>query len=256
MIDLHSHILPSIDDGAKNWEESIRMAKEAVKDGIHTIVATPHHQNIYINPKENVLELVEEMNYRLQAEEIPLTILPGHETRIFGDFLTDLKQDKILTINSNNKYVFLELPSIKVPPFIEQLVFDIQLAGFIPIIPHPERNEDISENPIKIYQLVKRGVLTQITAGSLLGDFGKKVQKFTLELVDANLVHFLATDTHGVKGRRSVKLKEAYQLLEKNSGRMLVDQFKTNAEKVIQGKDLYVEIPNRIVRKKKMFRLF
>lgn len=257
MIDLHSHILPGVDDGAKDLGESLAMAKEAVVDGVHTIVATPHHQiGMHINNRNDVIDQVTLLNKRVKEEGLELTILPGAEIHAYGNLVSDLKKGKLLTINDKHKYIFIEFPHDRVPIGAEQLIFEIQLAGYVPIIPHPERNRDIRENPIKIYQLVKKGALTQITAASLLGFFGKKVHRFTLEMIDTNLTHLLATDAHRAVGHRGVKLREAYEVLRDFGGSSLVEQFQSNAESVIQGKDLYVDIPNKIARKKKILGLF
>lgn len=148
MIDIHCHILPGIDDGPKTIEESILMAKEAVNQGINTIIATPHHRNnSYVNEKESILRIVREFNEILQNEQIPLEILPGQETRIFGEILEDYKKEEILTLNNSN-YLFIEFPTSTVPRYAERLLYDIQLEGLIPIIVHPERNKEILENPI------------------------------------------------------------------------------------------------------------
>lgn len=254
MIDLHNHILPMIDDGAKNWDDAISMAKEAVQNGIEIIVATPHHQNgVYANKAHAVLNIMNELNEKLQAEKIPLTVYPGNETHIYVDFVEDLKTNQFFTINNNKKYVYLELPFGDVPRFAEQLVYDIQLAGFIPIIPHPERNEDIRSNPMKLYQLVNAGALTQITSGSLLGNFGKDIQKFTYDLIDNNLTHMLATDAHTAIGGRGINLKSAYNALEEFAGVVLTNQFKDNTKRIFYGKDVYVDMPSKIVKKKKFF---
>ncbi len=257
MIDLHSHILPSLDDGARHWEEAITMAKQAVQDGIKTVVATPHHQNgIYFNDSSIVLDTIKEFNRRLEHENIPLTVVPGHETHIYVDFVKDLRSDNLLTLNSNNKYILLELPFKEVPRITEQLVYDIQLAGYIPIIPHPERNMEFQENPMKLYQLVKRGALTQTTSASLLGNFGKEVQKFTFEIIEHHLVHMIATDAHHSKGHRGFQLKDGYKALENFGGLRLAEQFKENVVKVFNGNDIYVDSPVKIHRKKKIFGIF
>lgn len=178
MIDIHCHILPGIDDGAKNIEDSLNMARAAVKQGIHTIIATPHHQNSkYLNPKEDILLKVSELNEAIQEENISITILPGQETRIYGEILEDYNNNEILPLNHSN-YLFIELPSGHVPRYTQQLLYDIQLQGLIPIIVHPERNQEIIERPEILFQFVEKGALTQVTAASISGAFGKKLKNF------------------------------------------------------------------------------
>ncbi len=256
MIDVHSHILPKVDDGAIDWVESIIMAKIAVANGIKGIIATPHHRNgVYDNTKKNIVKKVNELNLLLKRENIPVHVFPGNETQIYDNFIKDLKNDQFLTLNDNKKYVLVELPYYEVPKSIEQLIFGIQLEGYIPIIPHPERNEEIRNNPLKIYQLVKKGALIQITSSSLLGVFNKDIQKFAFQLIDHNLAHLIATDAHKAYGGRKYNLKEAYYMLEKYVGEDIVDRYKKNAENILLGRDIYVDIPIKIAKRKKIFKV-
>lgn len=250
MIDIHCHILSGIDDGAKDLNDSLALAKAAVIEGIHTIIATPHHKNgSYENPKPFILEKVEELNQLLQSENIPLTILPGQEPRIFGELLEDYRNGEILTLANGGQYVFVELPSGHVPRYTEQLLFDIQMSGLTPIIVHPERNQEMIENPDLLYQLVKRGALTQITASSTAGYFGKKIKKFSLQLIEANLTHFIASDAHNLENR-SFKMVEAFAEIEKKYGNDMVYLFTENAELLVEGKAVYKEPPIRTKSKK------
>jgi protein-tyrosine phosphatase len=192
MIDLHSHILPGIDDGARDLSDSVNMAKKAVEQGIHTIVATPHHlNNRYENPKQTIIDRVRELNKVLLDEKIDLNVLPGQETRIYGEMLAGYEQDEILPID-NTQYVLVEFSSTHVPRYTEKLFYDLQTKGLIPVIVHPERNQEIIERPEVLYQLVKKGALTQVTAASISGDFGKKIKNFSMQLIEANLTHFIA----------------------------------------------------------------
>jgi protein-tyrosine phosphatase len=249
LIDIHSHILPGVDDGAQTVEDSINMAKLAVEEGITKIIATPHHQNgKYINRKHDILERVSELNCLLQNENIPLEVLPGQETRIYGELLQDLEKGDILPLNQSN-YLFIELPSGHVPRYTEKLLFDIQLKGFTPIIVHPERNAEVMENSDKLLNLVKKGSLTQITAGSTTGHFGKKIQKFSLQLIEANLAHFISSDAHNISSR-SFKMRESISEIEKEFGSQAVYYFKENAQLLIQGQTVYKQEPSQIKRKK------
>ncbi|MEK3806938.1 CpsB/CapC family capsule biosynthesis tyrosine phosphatase [Bacillus sp. FSL H8-0547] len=254
MIDIHSHILPGVDDGAATSEEAIQIAKAAVEEGITTIIATPHHQNgKYINGKQTILENVEALNTLLQNENIPLTILPGQETRIHGDLMNELETDVILPLNHTN-YIFIELPSGHVPRYTEQMLFDLQLKGLTPIIVHPERNGEFIENPDLLYRLVSNGALTQITSSSITGHFGKNIKKFTLQLVEAQLTHFLASDVHSLKNR-PFRLSEGYVALAKEFGQEALYIFRENAELLVKNQTVYKTDPSRI-KKKKFLGLF
>lgn len=249
MIDIHCHILSGLDDGAQTIQDSLTMAKAAVQSGIKKIVATPHHQTSkYVNPRDEIVQKVAEMNEALQREGIPLEVLSGQEVRVFGEWLEDYKRGNIATINNQN-YVLVEFPANHVPVYSEQLFYEIQLSGLTPIIVHPERNSQIVEQPDKLYHLVEKGALAQLTAASVTGAFGKKVQKFSRQLIEANLVHFIASDAHNTT-TRSFKMDEAFERIGKEYGLDYVALFAENAELVIDGKMIYRENPQRIQRRK------
>jgi protein-tyrosine phosphatase len=255
MIDLHCHILPGIDDGPQNMEEAILMAKQAVNQGIHTIVATPHHQNgRYINEKQLILNQVKGLNEQLYQKGVPLTILPGQEVRLYGEILQDYALQHIATLNETNKYILIEFPSNHVPRYAQTLLYDIQLQGMTPIIAHPERNAEIIERPEILFNLIEKGALSQVTASSLTGDFGKKIKKFSLELIEHGLAHVVASDAHNTSGR-SFKLREAYDVIGKEFGENTISQFQDTVYGIIGGKGIYKQEPERI-RKKKLFGIF
>lgn len=255
MIDIHCHILPGIDDGASNFTDSLLMAKQAEAEGIRTIIATPHHQNgRYNNIKADIIEQTAELNAYLQTENVDVEILPGQETRIYGELIEDYEADEILTLANISNYLFIELPSNHVPRYTDQLCFDIQMKGLTPVIVHPERNAELIERPEKLYKLVTNGAATQITAASFTGNFGKNIQKFTFDLIESNLTHFIASDAHNTT-KRGFKMAEAYDLLKKKYGIDSLYYFMDNAELIVGGKDIDREIPTRI-KKKKILGLF
>ncbi|MGG4407205.1 CpsB/CapC family capsule biosynthesis tyrosine phosphatase [Niallia taxi] len=249
MIDIHCHILPGVDDGPKSIKESLVMAREAVNEGIKTIIATPHHKNnTYENTKNLIIENVNIFNKILQHENIPLEILPGQENRIFGEILEDYQKGEILTLN-NTKYIFIEFPSSSVPRFAERLLYEIQIEGLTPIIVHPERNKEILEKPSILYKFVSNGALTQITAASVAGYFGKSIKKFSYQLIEYNLTHFVASDAHNVSSR-SFKLNEAYELIRNDFGLDYAYLFLDNSEHLISDNSIIKEIPEEIKKKK------
>lgn len=247
MIDIHCHILPGIDDGAKTIEDTLDMARAAVGQGISTIIATPHLNNDYENSKPLILRTATEVNKALDAENIPLTILPGQEIRIYGDILTDYQQQKILPLVGSD-YLLIEFPSGHVPRYTEKMLYDLQLEGFMPIIAHPERNREIIQHPEILYQLVKKGALTQLTGASVCGAFGKKIKAFSQQLIEANLAHFIASDAHNVTTRRFL-LAEAFAEIEARYGHEMAGQFKENAELLVSGKTVYKEVPQPVTKK-------
>ncbi|QAS53442.1 tyrosine-protein phosphatase [Halobacillus litoralis] len=251
MIDIHSHILPGIDDGAQTIEDSIVMARAAVEDGIHTIIATPHHQNgRYINGKQEILPLVEDLNNHLENHNIPLTVLPGQESRIHGEMIEGLHENEVLTLNANeNGYVFVEFPSNHVPRYAKQMLFDIQVDGYQPIIVHPERNTQLIQESNLLLEMVEKGTYTQVTAASVTGRFGKKIKKFTHQLIESNLTHLIASDAHNTTSR-GFCLSEAFEEVDKEFGPEIVDLFLENSEAVVSGAALISDQPQPIKRKK------
>ena len=253
MIDIHCHILPGIDDGAKTLDESVQMAQAAVAQGIETIIATPHFNYHYNNEKAAILEQTAAFNKQLTEQNIPLTVLPGQEIRIYGEVVQDYQSGKLVSLAETN-YLMIELPSGHVPRFTERVLYELQLEGVIPVIVHPERNQEIVQNPNLLYRLVKNGALTQITAASLCGGFGKNIKRFTQQLIEANLTHFIASDAHNVT-TRSCKMAQAIELLEKKCGSGTVYYFTENAHLLVKGSAVQREIPHRI-KKRKLWGIF
>lgn len=255
MIDIHCHILPGIDDGAKHEAEAIKMAQEAADSGIKTLIATPHHKNrTYDNEKASIIEAVKQLNTLFDASAIPLNVLSGQEVRVFGELVEDFHKGEIQTLNES-KYLLLELPSDSVPHYTEQLIFDIQRAGLIPIIAHPERNRDLYADPNRLYELVSQGALAQVTAGSLTGVFGKEIKKVALQMLEHNLIHFIASDAHNLKSRNFASLKDGYQVVQEQDA-LMAYSLKENAELLINNQNINQNEPLRIKKKKKFFGLF
>lgn len=254
MIDIHSHILPGIDDGAKTEADSIAMAKAAVNEGISAIVATPHHLNgSFNNTRENILTYTIIINNLFEQENIPLKVIPGQETRINGDMIADLEKGELLTIN-HSKYLFVELPSNHVPQYTGQMLFDIQVAGYIPVIVHPERNSELIEHPNRLYEFIRKGALSQVTAGSVIGKFGKEIQKVSHQLIQANLTHFIASDAHNTT-TRGFWMQEAFEEVKDKYGTDLHYLFLENSQLMVDQMNVN-RLEPMMVKKKKFLGLF
>jgi protein-tyrosine phosphatase len=241
MIDLHSHILPGIDDGAKDQEEALEMARLAVADGIRVMVATPHlfkHKTVdldAINEKGVILEHLNRFRDRLAAEGIALEILPGCDVPLSLEALSLLAEDRVLTVNDGKRYLLLELPHFSIPPTLEDICFRLQSLGLTPIITHPERQPLIQERPERLRRLVDLGCLAQLTAGSLTGSFGRGIARVSRQLVKKGYIHLLASDAHNTRGRPPIlsqAVSELSKLIGPEQARAMVAQ---TPEKIIKG---------------------
>jgi len=250
VIDLHCHILPGVDDGAKTEQDALEMARAACAEGITHIVATPHHRNgVYENTKNEIIDQVQLLNEWLDQEGLPVTILPGQENRIQGDLVEKLEAGEILTMNRTGKYVFVEFPTSHVPRYTARIFYDLQLSGIIPVIVHPERNHEIEKSPEVLYELINNGALSQVTAASVIGKFGKKIQKLTYNILDHHLAHFIASDAHNATSR-AFHLREAYETVASDFGvdyRYLLEE---NADLLIHGQSVNAEQPMPIKERK------
>lgn len=254
MIDIHCHILPGVDDGPADIKESLNMARKAAEAGITHIFATPHHLNEkYVNIKSDIIDRAVRLNESFQLENIPLTIHLGQEVRIHRDIFISLEKEEILTLDDNGRYLLLELPSGSVPTYTQEVIYELQLKGIKPIIVHPERNKELIENHKLLFELVQEGALTQLTSGSIIGQFGKNVRSFSKKIIEHNLAHFIATDAHNI-GSRGFTLQQAYETITKRFGIQRTFYFKENAEQLIKNQSPAVEKP--VPFKKKILGIF
>lgn len=232
LIDIHSHLLPFMDDGAEDWDQALAMARQACADGIEVIIATPHHENgRYVNEAAHVIQSVEILNSKLQDMGLDVVVLPGQEIRVHDDLLTHWDAGELMALN-NTRYMLLEFPSSNVPKQIEDLIHELSLLDIQVIIAHPERNAEIARNPERLKRLVELGALSQLTAQSITGENGRKLQKLSFNLCKMNLIHFLATDAHDPI-RRPFRLTRSYQLIEQQIGSGMALYFKENAQRLL-----------------------
>lgn len=252
MVDLHCHLLPGIDDGSKSMAISLRLAKEATENGVTHALLTPHHMNgRYVNHKQDVIRRTAEFQKQLKAHNIPLTVFPGQEVRINGQLLEALDKDDILFADTGNRYLMLEFPDDDVPHYTNQMIFDLQQRGITPVIVHPERNTKIMAQPNLLYQLLEKGCLSQLTASSYVGTFGKKVENFSHQLIEAGQGYVFASDAHDLPGRK-YEMQQALNKLEQEFGKKIVSQYEDNACKIINGE----VVPSNKFRKLKEKRFF
>lgn len=201
MIDLHCHLLPGIDDGAKDLDMSLAMARIAVADGITTTACTPHIlPGVYKNTGTTITAAIVRLREALAAAGIQLRLVAGADVHVAPDLVTRLRNGQVLTINSS-RYLLLEPPHHVLPPRMEDHIFGLQAAGYVPIITHPERLSWIESHYEFVRRLVYGGNLMQLTAGSLLGRFGRRPAYWAERMLDDGLCHLLATDAHNTQLR-------------------------------------------------------
>jgi protein-tyrosine phosphatase len=222
-VDIHCHLLPGLDDGASTLDEALAMAEMAVSDGIGTIVATPHQLGGHVqNSGDAIRAAAARFQEVLNQRRVPLRVLPGADVRIEPDLMRKIRTGEVLTLAHRRRHVLLELPhDVYIP--LDRLLADLQAAGLVGVLSHPERNRGIQRQPNVVRPLVQRGCLLQVTAGSLTGDFGPEVQRFTETLVEQGLVHFISTDAHGTKTRPPL-LRAAFHRAIELAGRQTAVQ--------------------------------
>lgn len=218
MIDLHTHILPGIDDGAKTLEMALEMARIAVEDGTKVMACTPHiYPGLYMNDSAGIHAEREKLQKALDIFNIPLKLVVGADAHLVPELLEGLQSGRVPTLNGS-RYFLLEPSHHVAPPQFENSVFQIMAAGFVPVITHPERLVWIEQHYPTFIALAKRGAWLQLTAGSIVGNFGKRAQYWSERLLSEGMIHMIASDAHTTK-KRSPMISDALPALESAVGK-------------------------------------
>lgn len=196
MIDVHSHILPGIDDGARSIEETCKMLRESYVAGFRTVISTSHYlEGKYISNKQQKEKYIQLLQNILIKEKIDIKVCNGTEVYSNINMLSLIKDGTIATLN-NSRYVLIELPMNQNNIFFKQMIYDLVSMGYIPIIAHPERYIYVQNNPNIVFDWLEQGSLLQANYGSFIGMYGRKAQKTVIKLLKHNAIHFLGTDCH------------------------------------------------------------
>ncbi len=223
MIDLHSHILPGIDDGAETLDIALDMARIAVADGTTVLACTPHIQEgVYDNSADTILPAIAALQAELDANGISLQLVAGADAHISPALPQRLKAGEIPTLGGG-KYFLFEPPHHVCPPHVPDLVKLLFQAGYIPVLTHPERLTWIERDYDLITQLDDMGVAIQVTAASLTGRFGSNASKWALRLLDEGRIDIIASDAHSPK-HRPPGLSKAYDLIANRVGVAAADR--------------------------------
>lgn len=257
MIDIHCHILPNVDDGSESLEESIAMAKIAESEGITRIVNTSHCHFDFKYKKGNELKLeLEKFNQALKEENINIEVLLGNELYYTSDLIERFDELDFFSMN-NSKYILMEFSPINFPKNIEDVIYEIKIRGYIPIIAHAERYKQVQEDVNIVLDCIKEGALIQVNASSILGKNGENVEDTSKKLLDNNMVHFVATDAHSSNRRRPL-IKDSYNYILKNYGKEVSEKlFIENPTAVIENRDISILNPTKYEEKRSFLkRLF
>jgi protein-tyrosine phosphatase len=203
VIDLHSHILPGVDDGARTLEESFEIARAAVEDGVEVLAATPHVRADYPTRAETMERLVATTQDALREARLPLRLCSGGEIAL--DFLAglDAEERRRFGLGGNPRYLLLEFPYGGWPLSLETVVFELQAQGVTAVIAHPERNAAVQAAPERLRAAVEAGALVQLTAGSLTAGPRASALGTARALLDLGLAHLIAGDAHAPAMRRA-----------------------------------------------------
>ncbi len=239
MIDVHSHIIPGIDDGSRSMEMSLTMATQSVDAGVKHVVCTPHiHWGVFDNTRAEIASGFEALKEAVERERIPLTLSWAGEVRIKEIIPQWLANDELPFIGKwkGKPVLLLEMPHSHVPAGLDQLLRWLQSSGVQPLIPHPERNRDVLKMPDKIQWLRNLGCLLQVTAGAITGRFGENVQALSEQMLEADQVDVVASDMHD-DVKRPNDMGEAYNAVKEMISKERADKlFKLTPGKIVTEK--------------------
>jgi protein-tyrosine phosphatase len=222
MVDVHHHLLPGLDDGSSDLSTSLEMARIAVSEGITHVVATPHASSRYTFNPDAVRARSKDLRDALSEAGIPLHLGIGCDFHLSYDNIQDaLANPTRYTINGHD-YLLVELPDYTISPNLKETFFELRQAGLTPILTHPERNPVLQREPQRMLPWLRDGLLTQVTAASVLGHMGKTAQRIAEQMLANRWVHVIATDAHDTK-RRPPIMREAREVISKRYGAFYAD---------------------------------
>ena len=238
MIDIHTHLIPNVDDGADSIKETLRLARAAVAEGITHTILTPHHNRYWVtNEKDKVLKLTKEVEQVIQEASIPLTVSSSQEIRMNEEFSEELFAGNYLPLDENGKYYLVEFSWRDFPPFARSYLQEMLDAGIVPVIAHPERQRPFLDDPDLLKGLIEMGCISQITASSIVGDYTEEIRQTAHYMMEENLIHVIASDAHDTI-ERPFNIVEALNILESTYGTTYKDYLVNNAEKIFNGQSV------------------
>jgi protein-tyrosine phosphatase len=243
LIDLHSHILPSVDDGARNDDQALDMLRAAEADGTQVIAATPHAHHVRA---DQITDGVARLRELAAEAGINIEIIPGHEARLAPDIADRYRQGDIIPLNHSG-FQLIELHLFEEWPkeLSEKSIARIQATGLIPVMAHPERYPAVQREPEWLGRLIERGILMQVNSHSLTGYHGPEAQKTAETLIERHLVHVIASDAHNA-GRRPPVIRAALERAAIIAGPDYVHWMMSNAAAIIRGDRVSLRSPELV----------
>lgn len=236
--DIHNHMLPEVDDGAADWNETQKMLQLAYEEGVRNIILTPHYHRKYYHVSNEIIktkfEKFKELTHSIDGS---MKVYLGNELYYHHDATVDLKNEKVYTM-AESSYILVEFSPTKDSNYISNALNTLQMEGYLPILAHAERYRCYIKDWKQIIDLVERGVYIQLNASSIIGKSGFTSKRFTKRLLEQDLVHFVATDTHDIH-KRPPLLRKCVQYIEKRYGQDRVDLlFCNNPQCIIENKSI------------------
>lgn len=241
MVDIHCHLFPELDDGSDSMETSLQMAEMAIADGVTQIVGTPHANSEY----DFVPELVRARRDELQSQlGERVSILSGCDFHLSFENVKALRSDPRRFTLNQGEYLLVEFADFSIPASLDQTLHEMQLLGLHPIITHPERNPLIRSQWERLWGWLQRGCYVQVTAQSITGGFGRRAKQAAELLLDANAVHFVASDAHNVT-TRPLRLRPAFDAVREGYGQDVAEAlFESNPRAAVESRALeYIPAP-------------
>lgn len=250
LVDVHSHVLPAVDDGATSLDEALHMLRIAQRDGIETIVATPHvptQSGVRLEPG-SIRRHAESLDQLAREQGIEIRVLPGSELRLEPGLLRGLELDTLLSLNGG-PYLLLELPLVgSWPSYVRPSIFELQLSGYLPILAHVERYPSVRRDPKILRELISSGVLMQVNSSSIAGTADERSARTSLALLHARMVHVIASDAHSA-GFRAPRIRRAIDRVAELVDRDYADWIASVSDDVVSGN--MVAIPEPVSDRKR-----
>ena len=225
-----------MDDGARDFETSVAMAKASALDGVTHVVCTPHANSQFLYDRDACARKVVELERRLDADGVSLKLGLGCDFHLSYDNVMDAKKNPARYSVNELNYLMVEIPDYGVPPGLIETFYELRLVGLTPVLTHPERNPTLQADSRRLAEWMRAGLLVQVTGDSVTGRMGRSAQRMAHAMLARRWVHFLATDAHGMKSRPP-RLSQARDLVAKKYGAAYAEQLSvTNPRAVFEGK--------------------